>query len=276
MIMRRLFVAFIAALIMPAFAYSQHDIKIISYNIKNSEAQNGTNSWEYRYGASADMFLDQNADVMALQEPLEDQIYFITQNFPNYKCVGKGAEDGKKKGEYTAIVYNKKTVSELGWGMFWLSETPEVPSKGWDAAQNCTATWALLKHKSTGKKFYVVNTDLDQNGRESRKNGVQLILDKIAEINKDSLPVVLAGGFDMRSSDASLAGVESAMKNARSSAPKTDNTGTYNNWGKNSDIVDHIYYSGFSSCPEYQTVTKRYADRKFVSDHYPIMVLLNF
>ena len=268
--------AFIAALIMPAFAYSQHDIKVISYNIQNSEVKNGTNSWGYRYGASADMFFDQNADVMALQEPLQDQMYFIAQNFPNYKSVGKGAEDGKEKGEYTAIVYNKKTISVVNWGMFWLSDTPDVPSKGWDAAQNCTATWALLKHKTTGKKFYLVNTDLDQNGRESRKMGVQLILDKIAEINKDSLPVVLAGGFDMRSSDASLAVVESAMKNARSSAPKTDNTGTYNNWGKNSDVLDHIYFSGFASCSEYQTITKKYSDRKFISDHFPIAAYLTF
>ena len=80
----------------------------------------------------------------------------------------------------------------------------------------------------------------------------------------------------MKPSDPGLAGMEAKMSNARKNASKTDDIGTFNNWGKNSDIIDHIYYSGFSSCPEYQTVTKRYADRKFVSDHYPLMVLLSF
>jgi endonuclease/exonuclease/phosphatase family metal-dependent hydrolase len=80
----------------------------------------------------------------------------------------------------------------------------------------------------------------------------------------------------MKPADPAMAEVEAKMQNARKTAPKTDNVGTYNNWGKNSDILDHICYSGFSECQEYQTVTKRYADRKFVSDHFPIMALLVF
>jgi endonuclease/exonuclease/phosphatase family metal-dependent hydrolase len=95
-------------------------------------------------------------------------------------------------------------------------------------------------------------------------------------MNKDNLPVILTGDFNMNPTDPTLREVEAQLVNARKAAIKTDNTGTFNGWGKRSDIIDYIFYSGFSSCPEYQTVTKKYDDSKFVSDHYPITALLTF
>lgn len=273
--MKKFFAIALAAFIMP-LALNAQDIKVMSYNIRNSESKDGTNSWMYRYISTAEMFKDQQADIWGIQEAKEEQLYFIEQNFRDYKYVGGGSEDGKKKGEYTAIYWNKKTLSMLDWDMFWLSETPDTPSKGWDGEKNCTATWALMKDKKSGNRFYFVNIDIDEKGTEARRNSICLIMDRIASINKDSLPVVLVGGFDMKPYDALLSEVEENMSNARKTAEKTDNTGTYNNWGKNSDILDHVFYSGFSACPEYQTVTKKYAEHKFVSDHYPMMVRLSF
>ena len=106
--------------------------------------------------------------------------------------------------------------------------------------------------------------------------GLKLILDKIAEINKAGYPVVLMGDFNMNPADYTLREVEAAMCNARKTADKTDNVGTYNNWGKSSEVIDHIYFTGFSACPEFQTITKKYADRKFISDHYPVMAIFRF
>ena len=229
-------------------AMNAQDLKVISYNIRNSESKDGTNSWVYRYAASAEMINDQKADILSLQEATKDQIYFIEQNFKDYKYAG----------ESSPVFWYKKTVSLIKSGEF------------------DSATWALIKHKKTGKKFYVVNADLEKTAAAERRAAMNAVLDKVAEINTDSLPVVLTGGLYMKPADPAMADVEAKMQNARKSAPKTDNTGTYNNWGKNSDILDHICYSGFSACQEYQTVTKKYADRKFVSDHFPIMALLTF
>lgn len=265
-------------LVLPSMAGAQDTdgLKVMSYNIRQSGANDGTNSWAYRYAATAEMLTDQKPDVMGLQEAMYDQIYFIEQNFKDYKRVGVGREDGKKKGEHMAVFWNRKTVSMLDWGTFWLSETPEEPSKGWDAECMRTATWTLMKDKKTGRKFYFVNTHLDHVGKEARRNGLQLITDRIAALNKEGLPVVLAGDFNMKPHDVSMKPVDAVMQSARKVAAKTDNTGTYNNWGKSSEIIDYIYFSGFTSCVEYQTVTKRYADRKFVSDHYPVKAMLQF
>ena len=273
--MKRTLTILIVAILVQ-FVMNAQDLKVMSYNIRQSGAKDGTNSWMYRFAATGEMIKDQMPDVFGVQEATYDQMYFIEQNFKEYKYVGGGREDGKKKGEYTAIFWNKKMVSLLADGMFWLSETPEAVSKGWDGECIRTATWALFKDKKTGKKFYCVNTHLDHVGKEARKNGLKLIMDRIAEMNKAGLPVVLMGDFNMKPGDYNLVDLETAMCNARKSADKTDNHATFNNWGKSSDILDYIYYTGFSACPEFQTVTKKYDNRKFVSDHYPIVTLLSF
>ena len=158
--MKRTLTTLIAATLM-ALAMNAQDLKVISYNIRSSEAKDGTNSWMYRYAATAEMIQDQNADVLGLQEALPDQIRFIEQNFSQYKTAG----------DFASIIWNKKTVSLQKSGLF-------------DAA-----TWALFKHKETGKKFYVVNVDLDKTPSEEQKAVIAQILEKTEAMNKESLPI---------------------------------------------------------------------------------------
>ena len=251
-------------------------LKVMSYNIRLGSANDGTNSWGLRYPAPAEMIEDQMPDIFGVQEALASQIRFIEDNFVDYKSVGVGREDGKKDGEHMSIFWNKKTVSLLKWGTFWLSETPEKPSMGWDAACKRTATWALMKCKRTGKKFYYVNTHLDHKGVEAQKNGLKLIVDRIDDINPEGYPMILTGDFNIAPDNPNLVELDSKMQSVRKVAEKTDNHDTFNGWGKGKGVIDYIYASGFSAYPEYQTVTKRYADRKFVSDHYPICAVLVF
>ena len=256
-------------------AQESEGLKVMSYNIRLGSAQDGTNSWALRYTATGKMLEDQKPDVFGVQEALEYQVRYI-EEMCGYESVGVGRENGKKEGEHMSIFWNKKTVSMLKWGTFWLSDTPEKPSKGWDAECFRTATWALMKDKKTGKKFYFVNTHLDHKGTEAQKNGLKLIVDRIAEINPDGLPMVLTGDFNIEPKNPALKDLDARMQSARNIAEKTDDHATYNGWGKSSTMIDYIYVSGFSSCPEYQTVIKRYEDRKFISDHYPIFARLIF
>ena len=280
--MRNLFALFLAALMMlPQTVHAKKEnegtegLKVMSYNIRLGSANDGTNSWSLRYIATGEMLEDQAPDVFGVQEALDYQVRYINE-MCGYEYVGVGRENGKKEGEHMAIFWNKKSVSMLKWGTFWLSETPQKPSKGWDAACFRTATWALMKDKKTGNKFYFVNTHLDHEGKEAQKNGLKLIVDRIGEINPEGYPMVLTGDFNMKPDDPNLAELDSKMQSTRKIAAVTDSHDTYNGWGRGSGIIDYIYVSGFSSCPEYQTVVKRYQDRKFVSDHYPVSARLIF
>ena len=253
------------------------EIKVMSYNIRNGEAHDGTNSWQYRIPATMMMLKDQAPDVFGVQEAYSYQVEAI-KTFTDYKAVGVGREDGKKKGEFMSIFYNKKTVKMIKWGTFWLSETPKKPSTGWDGACRRTATWALMKDKKSGKKFYFVNTHLDHVGVEARKNGLALVNQKISEMNKKNLPVILTGDFNVTLEDPCLKVVDSWMKSARATAVKSDASGSFNDWGKqNPELpIDYIYYSDFSSCLVFEVVKKSYDNRKFVSDHFPVSAILVF
>ena len=253
-------------------------ISVISYNIRNGEAKDGTNSWEYRYPASAMMINDQKPDIFGLQEAYDYQVKFLKEYTEGYKCVGVGREDGKHEGEHMSIFYNTKTIKLLKWGTFWLSDTPDKPSMGWDAACRRTATWALLQHKESGKKFYFVNTHLDHVGVIAQRKGLSLIVERIARLNSDNLPVVLSGDFNVTPDNPVLQGLDTMMKSARRFAAETDNGTTFHDWGRRKDLfqIDHIYFSGFSSCALFEVITKPYMDRKFISDHYPVKALLLF
>ena len=255
-----------------------YDLKVMSYNIRNGKAKDGTNHWDLRYPATAYMIKDQKPDIFGVQEAYDFQVKFIAENFREYGNVGVGREDGKSKNEHMSIFWNKKTIKLLKWGTFWLSETPEVPSKGWDSNYFRTATWALMKDKKTGKKFYFVNTHLDHKGREAQKNGLKLIIDRIASINPQGYPMILTGDFNVKPDDSVLTYLDKIMQCTRKVALVTDNHNTFNGWGKakSDSVIDYIYFSGFSRCVEYQTVTKEYGGRKFISDHFPIISTLVF
>lgn len=253
------------------------EITVMSYNIRMGVAKDGTNSWEYRYPASAMMISDQKPDIFGIQEAYDFQVKYMDEYCDGYKCVGVGREDGKSKGEHMSIFYNTKKVSLLKWGTYWLSETPEKPSMGWDAACMRTATWALMKDKKSGRKFYFVNTHLDHVGPIAKKKGLKLIVDRIKEMNPKGYPMILTGDFNTEPHEQVILGeLDTLMNSARKTAVATDNGDTFNGWGKGKGVIDHIYWSGFSTCTSFEVIRKPYMDRKFISDHYPVKACLVF
>lgn len=253
-------------------------INVMSYNVRFGDAKDGTNEWYYRLEANIKMFEDQKPDVVGMQEALDYQMAFFKEFLDGYKGVGVGRENGKKKGEHMGVFYNTKTMKLLKWGTFWLSETPDKPSKGWDAACFRTATWALLKDKASGNKFFFVDTHLDHVGVVAQEEGLKLIVSRIASINPENLPMILVGDLNVLPDNKILEPLNGVMKSARDVAMKTDTGATFNAWGKadKAKAIDYIYFKGFASCPVFEVVRKPYDNRKFISDHYPVKATLIF
>ena len=251
-------------------------ISVVSFNIRMGEAKDGTNSWQLRCPATVYMLDEELPDVFGLQEAYPYQVKFITENCMQYEAYGVGRENGKKQGEQTAIVYNKKKIALLKKGTFWLSETPDKPSIGWDAACKRTATWAIMKDKKSGKKFFFLNTHLDHVGSVAREKGLELILDKISELNTQSLPVVITGDMNVTPDNTSLRPLNENMKCCRLHAKETDHGATFNAWGRKSTVIDYIYFNGFRECSKFKIINKKYGKIPFISDHYPIKAELIF
>lgn len=272
--------AAMAALFSLASCSESNELKVMSYNIRYDTSKDGENAWDFRKEATIAMVNDVKPDVFGVQEALPHQLSYVSEQAPNYKNVGVGRDDGVSKGEHMGIFWNTETIEMIEWGTYWLSETPDVPSYGWDAACRRTATWALMKDKRNGKHFYFVNTHLDHEGVEARKNGLQMVLDRIAAMNPDSYPLVLTGDFNVTPDDECLVDLDKRMDSARKIAKVTDNKSTYHGWGSKTPedgfVIDYIYVSGFASVPEFHTNLNEYAGKKFISDHYPLVSVLEY
>lgn len=266
----------LTALTSPAKTPSRDEVKVISYNIRFVNKKDGANIWQNRAKASPAMIKDYAPDVFGVQEALFSQLEYLDEKLPKYSFVGVGREDGKKKGETMAIFYNTRKVRLLDWGTYWLSETPDKPSRGWDADCKRTATWTLMEMKDSGRKFFYVNTHLDHRGDVAQQKGLELIVERIAAMNPEELPMILTGDFNVSPEDPVLGGLNTKMLDARKTALKTDSRATFNAWGKSASIIDYIYHSGFSECAEFETIVRQYKGVLYISDHYPIVARLIF
>ena len=284
---------FVFATVLMLAACSAAEIRVMSYNIRLGVAKDGDNAWENRKSATPAMLRDIRPAVFGVQEAYDFQISYILEQCPEYKAVGVGRDDGLEKGEHMSVFYDNTRIELVEWGTYWLSETPDEPSYGWDAACRRTATWTLLKDKKSGKKFYFVNTHLDHKGKLARKNGLALIYNRIKEMNPKGLPMVLTGDFNVLPDDEALTDISQLMLSARFNAEDADTIGSFNGFARNefSDAdasmdkeevlktlwpIDYIYYSDFDKCLCFRVVTKTYDDKPFISDHYPIYADLIF
>ena len=170
---------------------------VICYNIRMNTPEDGANAWPLRKDKVAGLLKFHQADIFNVQEALPEQMDDLTASFPDFGHVGVGRDDGIRKGEHMAVFYRKERFDKVTDGMFWLNETPTKPGLGWDALCNRTVTWIKLKDKITKKSFYVFNTHFDHRGNKAREESSKLILNSIKEINKENLPLILTGDFNL-------------------------------------------------------------------------------
>ena len=281
---------FVLLILFPVFAFAQErgtdcpyaeypdmELKVMSFNIRNGRADDGDNSWDFRKMAVAECINSVEADVIGLQEVHDFQLKDILDSCPEYSGIGIGRDDGHK-GEQTSILWNGRTVELLNWGAFWLSETPAVPSIGWDAKYLRTATWALFRSKENGRIFLHLNTHLDNKGKNAQKEGLRLICRELDRINDRNCPVVITGDFNIPEEDNSLDEFKMLMTDARMNACFSDEVKSFNAWGDSSRSanIDYIFYSGFKYCSGFQTVVTSFGGKKLISDHFPVCATLLF
>ena len=190
-------------------------VNIITYNIRYSNTGDGENAWPLRKDKVAGLLLFHKADIFNVQEALIEQINDLKKSLPEFDCYGVGRDDGKEAGEHMSVFFRKSRFEKLAEGTFWLSETPEKPGMGWDAACNRTCTWVKLKDRITKKTFFILDTHLDHRGMKAREEGVKLILSMIPEINKENLPLILTGDFNLAKESGPVQAILKVLDDAR-------------------------------------------------------------
>ncbi len=271
--MKKLNATFII-LLLPFFIYAQQ-MNIISFNIRYNNSGDGENAWPNRVEMATGLLRFHDADIFGLQEALIGQIKDIEGQLPGYKWFGVGRDDGKEEGEFSPIFYNPSKFILLKNGTFWLSETPEKPSKGWDAACTRIVSWGKFQSKVSGKRFFVFNTHFDHRGIEARKNSASLIYNKIREMVQDkNLPVILTGDFNLTPDTEPIKMLKKHLRDSReiSGEPPYGPEGTFQGFNIDSPLeerIDYVFVYGGVKVKKY-AVLSDFKGHRFPSDHLPV------
>lgn len=254
---------------------SAQEFTAMTYNIKYANENDGENSWSKRKYFFANQLKFYHPQIFGVQEAVKSQINFIEENLSDYQHVGVGRE-GKDKGEFSAIFYDKTKFKVLESNTFWLSETPNEISKGWDANYHRICTYALMEEKESGKKFYFFNTHFDHRGDEARTNSARLIIQKIKDINAEHYPVLLTGDFNLEPETKPIQFIKSYLNDAKDASAeiKLGPSGTFNDYDFSTPVtsrIDYVFHSEEVKVETYAVLSDN-EEGRYASDHLPVFV----
>lgn len=254
----------------------------MSFNIRYNNPNDGENSWPNRDQNVRSMVQFNKVDLLGLQEVLKNQLDDLVRLLPEYDHFGVGRRDGKEGGEYSPIFFKNEKFKLLDGGTYWLSETPNVPSKGWDAALNRIVTWVKLLDKSNNMVFYHFNTHFDHQGIVARKESAKLLVKLIFQTAGKS-PASLTGDFNFTSKDepydvltksgAIEDGIVLFDAGVVSEVPHHGPTGTWTGFesaGTPGEKIDFIFVKNNFRVLRHGVLSDTF-DGKFPSDHMPVL-----
>jgi endonuclease/exonuclease/phosphatase family metal-dependent hydrolase len=257
------------------------ELTVLTYNIRFDNRADGVNRWDLRKEKVVSLLQKYDPDIFGIQEGLVHQVSYMDSALLIYDYTGAGRDDGHTGGEYCALFYKTSEYNLLDHGLFWLSETPSVPSVGWDAAFKRICVFGRFEHRNSKTRFLVFNTHLDHMGGEARKKSIQMILDRMNSYNPDSLPVIILGDFNLEPGDEALKPIKEALEDAgrETAVDPAGITGTFNGFRndfKPEQRIDYIFISrNFFQILEYRVIRDTYHGL-FPSDHFPVLARLKF
>ncbi|MCH6257311.1 endonuclease/exonuclease/phosphatase family protein [Puniceicoccaceae bacterium K14] len=264
---------------------SASTLRNMTFNIRNGEAKDGENHWNFRREFVCDVIREYAPDILGMQEAFRFQLDELNNCLPEYGEVGIG-RDGGSKGEHSSIFYLQERFDVNESGTFWLSDTPSIPSAHWGNRHRRVCTWARFIDKESGRSFYVYNTHMDHESQRSRENGVQLIM-KTIEKRMYSDPFVLMGDFNAPENNPVIEYLKGNAKltgntpipmidSWRALHPTETTAGTFNRFTGYNDgpKIDYIFVTPDTDVLE-AAIVKTSRDNRYPSDHYPATAKLS-
>ena len=219
-----------------------------------------------------------NPDSFGMQEVTEAWYEILKETFTDYGYIGVGrAKD--LGGEASPIFYKKDKYELVDGGTFWLSKTPDKPSKGWEAMFNRVCTYAVLKDKETGFTYAHFNAHFDHLGVIARQESVAVVTKKIAEIAPD-MPVVFTGDLNENMESEMYASVvASGFRDTRVLSGSEDNNETYHGYSELTTKelpIDFIFVNDYAKSVASYTVDREKLNGIFPSDHHAVASTFTF
>lgn len=280
------------------------ELKLGTFNIRyltDKDVPTG-NAWSQRAPYVAGLIKFHDFDIIGTQEGVNSQLQDMLSMMPGYDFIGIGRDDGKSAGEYAAIFYKTDKFDVIDKGDFWLSETPEVPSLGWDTSQKRICSWGVFRDKESGEKVLFINLHMDHKGVVARAESAKLVLERIKQFG-NSMPTIVTGDFnvDQHSEPYALLQNSGVVKDSYEITDyRYAPNGTYFAFEPSRQTdkrIDHLFVNDGFHVKRYGVLTDTYRARltdeqkasgkervsakspdytdRTPSDHYPIMIVVD-
>ncbi|GHB59694.1 endonuclease/exonuclease/phosphatase family protein [Persicitalea jodogahamensis] len=256
------------------YSQSNTPINVASYNLRYNTPNDGVNAWPNRKEMVKSLIQYHEFDLFGTQEALRGQLDDVAE-LKEFSFLGKGRDDGKQAGEHSAIFYRKDRFKVLDSGDFWLSETPDVPGKGWDATCcNRICSWAKFQDLKTKKQFYFFSVHFDHQGVKARQESGKLMVKKIKEIAKNA-PAICVGDFNSTPETEQIQAMQTILQDAHNvtKQPPYGPEGTFNSFKFDAPMtnrIDYIFVSKDFEVQKYGVLTDA-KEQRYPSDHQPVV-----
>jgi endonuclease/exonuclease/phosphatase family metal-dependent hydrolase len=273
--MKRLII--LAAICFMVMTSSAQPLRVMSYNIRYDNPADGPNAWSNRKEFLAEQITTTNPDILGIQESLPSQVDWLATALKGYGKAGIG-RDENGTGESVTVFFRMEKFEMTESRTFWLSETPNEMSKGWDAAIRRICTYVRLRDRKTGQILLVLNTHFDHVGPLSRRNSAELLCKKISELNNDKHPVILLGDFNATQDSSPIEVLKNDLVEARLAAANVNRPqqGSYNGFDTSKpaeNLIDHIFVSQEIKVERYAMLVET-RNNRYPSDHFPVVAEL--
>lgn len=260
--------------------HSALPLTAMTYNIRYASPNDGDNTWDKRRDELGQLVQYYRPAVMGTQEGLHHQLLDMDARLPQYARIGVGRADGKTGGEYAAIYYDTTRLTALTSATFWLSESQDTASVGWDAAMERVATYGLFYDHAQHRHLWVMNAHFDHIGVIARTQSARLLLEKLAAVNTLHFPVIVMGDFNSEPDTEAIRWLDAQLDDALAISPQPlyGPIGTFTGFDKAlvpDRRIDYIFTKGFG-VQRYRHIDDRRRDGFFVSDHLPVVAELTW
>lgn len=272
-----LLVAAVLLAVAPVAVAGEPGFRVMSYNIR-VDVPTDNPAWTERRPHMAAQIAFHDPDILGVQEAHSAMVGYLADRLPAYDRYGLGRDDGGPVGETTTLFWKRDRFKALRSRTFWCSPTPEVPSKGWDAAYPRTVTQVVLRDRRDGRLLDVRNTHFDHVGATAREECARLVAAMPAvEIEGVTADVVLMGDFNTGPDTPPYRRIiATGLRDARGISPVVFGpAGTFNDFDLASDnggvAIDHVFVGPGLEVERFGVLTESFGGR-VISDHFPLVV----
>ncbi|MGN0855771.1 MAG: GH92 family glycosyl hydrolase [Kiritimatiellia bacterium] len=255
-------------------------LRVGSYNIRNENGDRGSdNDWNRRRTDLVEEIRLCGLDVIGLQEVLPGQDKYLRTALPEFAFVGEFRGSDRKSDEASPVLYRRDRFDLEKSGTFWLSEHPDEPgSKSWGTACTRICSYAILKDRSTGRRFCFANTHTDHVSEQARVEGTQLIIRRMKDFGSGA-PIILTGDHNCTPEEKPARLLREKLADAREIALVKDDgpKGTFNGWKHPPEDkrIDYIYVTKGTKVLDFKTRGESCrGSNRYPSDHFPVTATL--